>query len=456
MRVARSSLLLGIALLALSAVGGARQTAPLAVVAEMDGIIHPVAVEYIKKAIERADQANAAVVVITLRTPGGLVDSTRDINTAIINARTPVVVFVGPSGGRAASAGFLITIAADVAAMAPGTHIGAAHPVSGDGQKVEDAMEKKMVSDLAGYARTLATQRQRNVDLVEKAVTESQSFTEQEALKASPPLIDIVAADVPELLRKLDGRSVTRFDGRTVTLNLANARTERLDMTWAEHILSALAHPQIAYLLLTLGTLGLTIELWNPGSVLPGVVGGICLLLAFFAFSVLPVSYAGLGLMLFGILLLILEVKVTSFGLLALGGVTSLLLGSMMLMDTPLPELQIGLRLILPVTLAVSGIILFLVRLAVEAQRTPSVTGEVGMIGETGRALSSIEPGGVGRVQTRGEIWTATANEPITSGDGVRVLGVKGLLLTVARELGVHDQQASPSAGPARSPSPRV
>jgi membrane-bound serine protease (ClpP class) len=395
-------------------------------------------------------------VVITLRTPGGLVDSTRDINTAIINARTPVVVFVGPSGGRAASAGFLITIAADVAAMAPGTHIGAAHPVSGDGQKVEDAMEKKMVSDLAGYARTLAAQRQRNVELVEKAVTESQSFTEQEALNASPPLIDMVAADVPELLRKLDGRSVTRFDGRTVTLNLANARTERLDMTWAEHILSALAHPQIAYLLLTLGTLGLTIELWNPGSVLPGVVGGICLLLAFFAFSVLPVSYAGLGLMLFGILLLILEVKVTSFGLLALGGVTSLLLGSMMLMDTPLPELQIGLRLILPVTLAVSGIILFLVRLAVEAQRTPSVTGEVGMIGETGRALSSIEPGGVGRVQTRGEIWTATANEPITSGDGVRVLGVKGLLLTVARELGVADQQASPSAGPARRPAPRV
>jgi membrane-bound serine protease (ClpP class) len=455
MRVVRSSLLLGLALLALSAVGGARQNAPVVVLAEMDGIIHPVAVEYIKKAIERADREGAAVVVITLRTPGGLVDSTRDINTAIINARTPVVVFVGPSGGRAASAGFLITMAADVAAMAPGTHIGAAHPVSGDGQKVEDAMEKKMVSDLAGYARTLAAQRQRNVDLVEKAVTESQSFTDQEALNASPPLIDVVAADVPELLRKLDGRSVTRFDGRTVTLDLANARSERLDMTWAEHILSALAHPQIAYLLLTLGTLGLTIELWNPGSVLPGVVGGICLLLAFFAFQVLPVSYAGLGLMLFGILLLILEVKVTSFGLLALGGVTSLLLGSMMLMDTPLPELQIGLRLILPVTLAISGIILFLVRLGVEAQRTPSVTGEVGMIGETGRALSSIEPGGVGRVQTRGEIWTATANEPITTGDGVRVLGVKGLLLTVARELGVADQAAS-SGAPTRTPSPRV
>jgi membrane-bound serine protease (ClpP class) len=457
MRLARSSLLLGIALVALSAVSGARQSAPLAVVAEMDGIIHPVAVEYIKKAIDRADQSDAAIVVINLRTPGGLVDSTRDINTAIINARTPVAVFVGPSGGRAASAGFLITIAADVAAMAPGTHIGAAHPVTGDGQKIEDAMEKKMVSDLAGYARTLATQRKRNVELVEKAVTESQSYTDQEALKASPPLIDLVAVDVPDLLQKLDGRSVTRFDGRTVTLHLTNATTERIEMTLSERVLSAIAHPQIAYLLLTLGTLGLTIELWNPGSIAPGVVGGICLLLAFFAFQVLPISYAGLGLMLFGVLLLILEVKVTSFGLLAIGGVTSLLLGSMMLMDSPLPELQIGLRMILPVTLAVSAIILFLVRLAVQAQRAPSVTGDEGMIGEVGRALSSIEPGGVGRVQTRGEIWTATANEPITTGDGVRVLGVKGLLLTVARELGMPDRTAvGPNTPSADSPSARV
>jgi membrane-bound serine protease (ClpP class) len=433
MRAVRSSLVLGMALLALSAAGGARQPAPTVVVAEVDGIIHPVAAEYLRKAIDRADQSNAALLVITLRTPGGLVDSTRDINTAIINAKTPVAVFVGPSGGRAASAGFLITMAADVAAMAPGTHIGAAHPVSGDGQKVEDTMEKKMVSDLAGYARTLATQRKRNVELVEKAVTESRSFTDQEALHSSPPLIDLVAPDVADLLKQLDGRTVTRFDGRTVTLQLTNAATERLDMTTSERVLSALAHPQIAYLLLTLGTLGLTIELWNPGSILPGVVGGICLLLAFFAFQVLPISYAGLALMLFGVALLILEVKVTSFGLLAVGGITSLLLGSMMLMDSPLPELQIGLRMILPVTLAVSGIILFLVRLAVEAQRTPSVTGDVGMIGETGQAMSSIEPGGVGRVLTHGEIWTATANEPITAGDVVRVVGVKGLLLTVTR-----------------------
>jgi membrane-bound serine protease (ClpP class) len=443
MRAACSSLVLGVALLALSTVGGARQDGPVAYLVEVDGIIHPVAVEYIRSAIERADDANAAILVITLRTPGGLVDSTRDINTAIIGAKTPVAVFVGPSGGRAASAGFLITMAADVAAMAPGTHIGAAHPVSGDGQKVDDTMEKKMVSDLAGYARTLATQRKRNVALVEQAVTESRSFTEQEALNASPPLIDLVVADVPELLKRLDGRTVTRFDGRTATLHTAGATLERLEMTWAQRFLSALAHPQIAYLLLTLGTLGLTIELWNPGAILPGVVGGICLLLAFFAFQVLPVSYAAIGLMMFGIVLLILEIKVTSFGLLAIGGITSMLLGSIMLMDTPIPELQIGLRMILPVTLALSGIILFLVRLAVDAQRTPSVTGNEGMVGETGKALSSIESGGVGRVLTHGEIWTATADEPITAGDAVRVVRVKGLLLTVRRAPGATAEAGS-------------
>jgi membrane-bound serine protease (ClpP class) len=403
-------------------------------VAEWDGIIHPVAVEFVRGAIERADTANAAVLVLTLRTPGGLVDSTRDINTAIIGSKTPVAVFVGPSGGRAASAGFLITIAADIAAMAPGTHIGAAHPVAGDGQKVDETMEKKMVSDVAGYARTLAAQRKRNVELVEQAVTESRSFTEQEALKASPALIDIIAPDVPALLEQLDGRQITRFDGRTETLRTANATIERVELSWAQRFLSMLAHPQIAYLLLTLGTLGLTIELWNPGSILPGVAGGICLLLAFFAFQVLPVNLAGVALIIFGIILLIFEVKVTSYGLLGAGGVLSLLLGSIMLIDSPLPEMQVGLRLIVPITLAVSGILLFLVRLAVQAQLTRSVTGEVGMIDKLGKALSAIVPGGVGSVRTHGEIWTAQSAEPINAGETVRVVGVNGLMLTVRPE----------------------
>lgn len=407
---------------------------PVVYLAEVDGIIHPVSAEYLRGAIGQADSAGAALIVITLRTPGGLVDSTRDINTAILAAKTPVVVFVGPSGSRAASAGFLITMAADVAAMAPGTHIGAAHPVAGNGQQVDEVMAKKMASDVAGYARTIATQRKRNVDLVEKAVTESRTYTEQEALDARPPLIDLLASDVPDLLRKLDGRTVNRFDGHAVTLHTANAVTRSVSMTWAQRTLSALAHPQIAYLLLMLGTLGLTVELWSPGAVLPGVAGGICLLLAFFAFQVLPVSAAGILLIMFGIVLLVLEVKVTSYGVLAVGGIVSLLLGSLMLVDSPLPELQVGLRLIVPVSIAVGGIVLFLVRLAVGAQRHRAVTGDAGMLDEVGRALTSFERGSVGQIQAHGEIWTARADVPIHAGDPVRVVAVKGLMLTVDPE----------------------
>jgi membrane-bound serine protease (ClpP class) len=415
---------------------GAQQPATLPVVytTEVDGIIHPVATAHIRRTIDQADAAKADLVVIFLRTPGGLVDSTRDINTAIIQAKTPVAVYVAPSGSRAASAGFLITMAADIAVMAPGTHIGAAHPVSGDGQKVDDTMAKKMTSDVAGYARTIAQQRKRNVNLVELAVTESRTFTEQEAVSASPPLIDFVASDIDDLLRKLDGRTVARFDGRTQTLRTAGAVRRTVEMTWGQKILSAVAHPQIAYLLLMLGTLGLTVEMWNPGAIFPGVVGGICLLLAFFAFQVLPVSYAGVLLILFGLVLLILEIKVTSFGLLGIGGVLSLFFGSILLMDSPLPELQIGLRLIIPVTLSLSVILLFLVQLAVKSQRIQSVTGEAGMVGALGRALTPIEPATPGRVSTHGEIWSATSSEPISAGDTVRVVAVQGLQLTVRSE----------------------
>src|SRR5262245_59554798 len=291
MRTACTSLAAGLMLLGLSSSFEARQaaSAPVVYLAEVDGIIHPVAAEYVRSAIQQADAAGAALLVVTLHTPGGLVDSTRDINSAMIAAKTPVAVFVGPAGTRAASAGFLITIAADIAAMAPRTHIGAAHPVSGDGEKVDEVMAKKMTSDVAGYARTLATQRKRNVKLVEEAVTDSRTYTEQEAIDAKPPLIDVVANDVPDLLKKLDGRTVTRFDGKTAVLHTACASTHTVSMTWAQRVLSVVAHPQIAYLLLMLGTLGLTIELWSPGAVLPGVAGGVCLLLAFFALQVLPV-----------------------------------------------------------------------------------------------------------------------------------------------------------------------
>jgi membrane-bound serine protease (ClpP class) len=426
--------LLALGIVAVATLGAsALDRAPVVETATVDGIIHPVTSEFMRSAIAKADADGAALIVFTLHTPGGLLDSTRDINNAIIAAKTPVAIFVGPAGNRAASAGFLITMAADVAAMAPGTHIGAAHPVAGDGQKVDDTMAKKMASDTAAYARTLAAQRGRNVALVEQAVTESRSFTEREAAEAAPPLIDVIATDVPDLLKKLDGRTIRRFNGSTATLKLAGAEVRTIDMTFAQHVLSAIAHPQIAYLLLTLGTLGLTIELWSPGAVLPGVAGGICLLLAFFALQVLPVNYAGLLLILLGFVLLVLEVKVTSHGVLAVGGIMSLLFGSLMLIDSPQPEMQIGLRLILPVTLSLAGILLFLVTIGVRAQAQPVTTGESGMLHASGRALTSIAPGGVGRVATHGEIWTATAAEPIGKDDSVVVTAVHGLTVTVRR-----------------------
>jgi len=428
-----NKLLTATGLIAAVALVSAADRAPIIEEATYDGIIHPVSAEFMRSAIAKADAEGAALIIFTLHTPGGLLDSTRDIDNAIIGAKTPVAVFVGPAGNRAASAGFLITIAADIAAMAPGTHIGAAHPVNGNGEKVDDVMAKKMASDTAAYARTLASQRKRNVQLVEQAVTESRSYTDQEAISASPPLIDVIAIDVADLIKKLDGRTVRRFDGSTVTLKLTGADVRHVEMTFPQRVLSAIAHPQIAYLLLTLGTLGLTIELWSPGAILPGVAGAICLLLAFFALQVLPVSYAGVLLILLGFVLLIIEVKVTSHGLLAVGGVASLFFGSMMLIDSPQPEMQVGLRLILPVTIALSGILLFLVRLGVKAQTQPAVTGESGMLHSLADALTSIEPGGVGRVRTRGEIWTATSSEPIHEGERVVVTDVKGLLLTVRR-----------------------
>src|SRR5437870_5028193 len=258
-------------------------SAPAVYSAEVDSIIHPVSAEYMIETMDRADQAGAALVVFTLRTPGGLVDSTREIVTHMLAAKTPVAVYIGPSGARAASAGFILTIAADVAAMAPGTHIGAAHPVAGNGEKIDDTMAKKMAADVAAYVRTLATARRRNVPLAEEAVNESRAFTENEARTASPPLVDLIASDVPDLVRQLDGRSISRFNGTTVVLRTAGAQVVPVSMTLRQRVLSTIANPTIAYMLMSLGMLGLTIELWSPGAVLPGIVGGVSLLLAFFA-----------------------------------------------------------------------------------------------------------------------------------------------------------------------------
>jgi membrane-bound serine protease (ClpP class) len=407
---------------------------PVVYTADVDSIIHPVSADFMIATMAQADQAGAALVVFTLRTPGGLVDATRDIVTHMIAAKTPVAVFVGPSGARAASAGFLLTIAADVAAMAPGTHIGAAHPVSGNGEPSDDTMSKKAAEDVAAYARTLASARGRNVDLAAEAVRNSRAFTNAEAIAASPPLVDVIAADVPDLLRKVDGRTVRRFDGRAEVLHTANARIVPVAMSLRQRVLSFAANPNIAYLLLSLGTLGLTIELWSPGAIVPGVVGSVSLLLAFFALQILPVNIAGLLLLLLGILLLVLEIKVTSFGLLTAGGLVSLTFGSMMLFDSNAPELQVSLRVIIPVVLGCVAIAASLVRLAVASQRRPPVSGAAGLVGSHGEALSPLGPETTGQVLAHGEIWRARAEAPIAKGDTVTIESVDGLTLTVRED----------------------
>lgn len=412
----------------------AQAPAPVVFTAEVDSIIHPVSAEFMVETMARADRAKATLLVFTLETPGGLLDSTRVIVARMLRTSTPVAIFVAPSGARAASAGFVLTMAADIAAMAPGTHIGAAHPVSGTGVTPDATAAKKAEEDVAAYVRTLATGRRRNVMLAGQAVSESKAFTEREARDAAPPLIDLIATDLPDLLHQLDGHLVRRFDGTEIVLRTSGAAIVPIDMTLRQRILGVIAHPDVAYGLLSLGMLGLTIELWNPGAVLPGVVGGLSLLLASFALQLLPVNYAGLGLMLFGLLLLGLEIKVTSYGLLSLGGVLSLVFGSLILIDSPSSELQVSFRLILPVAAGFVVVSLVLVRLGLAAQRQPAATGVAAMIGRSGHAVLAIGPGTTGQVMVRGELWRASATEPVPAGALVRVVHIDGLTLTVVKQ----------------------
>jgi membrane-bound serine protease (ClpP class) len=400
------------------------------IVTEIDGIIQPITAEYFTDAIDAADTSGAELVVLVLRTPGGLLDSTRSMVSRMITSRAPVVVFVGPSGARAASAGFILLIAADVAAMAPATHAGAAHPVSGSGEKMDDTTSQKAASDVAAYVRTLAEARGRNVSLAADAVLQSRAFTDREALDATPPLIDLTAKDVDDVLMRLDGRTIKRFDGRSTTVHTKDAEVRRRDMTRRQQFLSAIAHPQVSYILMTLGLLGLTVELWNPGLIAPGVVGGLCLLLAFFAFQILPVNMAGLLLVVFGIALLVLELKVPSFGALGVGGAVSLILGSVMMTDV-VPGVRVGLGVILPAAIGFAVVFLFLGRLAVRAQMRPPVTGAQALVGQLARARTPLLPDQPGLVDLRGEIWRAVSPVSLIPGQPVRVARVDGLTLTV-------------------------
>lgn len=418
--------LLGLAL----ALGPAAAAGADIPVVELVGVVHAVSAGHVVDAIAKADAAGAPLLVLRLDTPGGLDTSMRQVIDKMLNCRTPIAVFVGPSGARAASAGFLITIVADVAAMAPGTNIGAAHPVSGMGDQMDEVMSKKVTSDAAAYIRSKAQQRGRNAELAEKAVTESKSFTEQEALDAK--LIDLIAKDVPELIRSLDGRQVRRFDGSSERLRLEGQRTFVVSMNWRQQVLSLIARPEVLFLLLLGALAGLGTEISHPGLLFPGIVGVVCLILFLFATQIIPVNYAGVLLILLAIALFVAEIKVSSYGLLTVGGIMAMILGAMMLVDASVPEMRVSLRTLLPAVLAMAAWTLTLVTLVVRSQRLRATTGAEGIVGQAAVAETELSPDGWVRVQ--GERWKATAEAGASAGDRLRVTAVDGLTLRVRKE----------------------
>ena len=433
---AAAGLLAGLAGGALGAVGQGAPADPAdrpagpVVRVRIDSAIHPVAAEFLESALVEADERSAEVVVIELSTPGGLLEATRGMFSAMLAARTPTVVYVAPSGAQAASAGFFLLMAADVAAMAPGTNTGAAHPVGGQGEDIEGTLGDKVEQDSAATIRTLAARRGRNVALAEAAVVESRSFTADEALAEG--LIDLVAPSLQALLVELDGRTLEKGD-RTVTLRTAEAELVTVEMSVFRRVLSVLVNPSLAYIFLSLGMLGLYFELMNPGSVVPGVVGVLFLLLALPALAVLPVNYAGIALIVLSGVLFIAEIKVTSYGLLTLAGILALGLGGIMLFDSPLPALRVSLKLVGGVSLFTLVVVGALTRLGVRAHRSKVRTGNEGMVGEVGRAVEPLVPGSTrpGRVFVHGEYWFATAGSEVPAGTPVEVTAVHGMVLSV-------------------------
>jgi len=447
----------------------------------VDGPVSPVTADYILRGIDKALEEEASLLVVQLDTPGGLMTSTRQIVKALLGAEVPVSVFVAPAGARAASAGVFLTMASHVAAMAPGTNIGAAHPVNigggnplapkkedreeeeppasdaGSEEKEEDegeeggdmeepepaeetgqderrlddesVMAQKIINDTVAFVRSIAQERGRNADWAERAVRESVSVTEREALELS--VIDLIARDTEELLEKADGRTV-KVLGEEVVLDLAEARIVEFPMGWRHRILMALSDPNVAYILMMLGIYGLFFELSNPGVILPGVLGTIFLILAFFSFQVLPINYAGLLLILLALVLFILEVKVVSYGMLSVGGTVSLFLGSIMLFETVEPYYRLSLKVVLSMTALTVLFFLVILGFAVRAQRRKPTTGMEGLIGKVGVVTIPLEP--VGKVRIHGEIWTALADGTYPEGARVRVTGSEGMMLKVEEE----------------------
>lgn len=393
----------------------------------IDGTIQPIAAERVSRAVQAAESRHASALLIELDTPGGLLESTREIVARIESSGVPVIIFVAPSGARAASAGFFILESADVAAMATGTNTGAAHPVSLTGGQPDEVMKAKIENDTAAFLRSYVSRRGRNAEEAEKAVRQSISWTEKEALDLH--LIDLTARDEADLLRQLDGRDFQRFDGSKQTLHLANQPVEELPATLRERVLGWLMDPNIAFLVLAIGGLALYAEFNHPGAIVPGVVGVIFILLTLFALNLLPTRYASLALIALAFVLFALEAKFVTHGVLTVGGIVVLTLGGLLLVDGPIPEMRVKLAVALAVSLPFGLITAFLMSIALRARRNKVVTGSQGLIGELGVACTDLAPGG--KVFVHGELWNAHSRQPLRSGAQIRVVAIRDLELEV-------------------------
>lgn len=409
------------------------QQSPQIFVITVDGSINPSTADFIHKSIEEAKNKNAECLVIRLNTPGGLLKSTRYIVSDLLTSPIPIVVYVSPGGSQSASAGVFITLASNIAVMAPGTNIGASHPVSGDGSKMDSTMSEKVTNDAAAFIRSISEKRKRNVKWSEDAVRNSVSITETEALKDS--VIDLIANDMNDLLTKIDGREVETSTGKKI-LNTKNHTIVNFEESWFQKILGIISDPNIAYILMMIGMWGIILEFYHPGAILPGVTGAICILLGLYGLHTLPINYAGAGLILLAIILFIAEIKVTSYGMLTVAGVIAMFFGSMMLIDTGSSPLEsavdISMNVIITTVVIIAGLFALLAWLVIRTYRRKAMTGESGMIGEIGEVFVDIV-NGTGTVKILGEIWKANSNENISKGQKVKVLEVKDLTIFVQK-----------------------
>jgi membrane-bound serine protease (ClpP class) len=415
-----------------SATADEHPAGPLVLELSLDGEVEPILATYVDEGLADAARRHAALVLITMDTPGGLSDSMKDMIQHILTSSVPVAVYVSPTGARGASAGFYILLSADIAAMAPGTHAGAASPILAIGgfpQQIDEVFRKKINQDAMAFLRSFTERRGRNPVLAEKAITESKAFTEKEALEGK--MIDLIASSPEDLLRQLDGRTITRFEGAQVTLALKNPVRTPFELSSRQKFLARIVQPDVFFVMLILGVLGLYTEFTHPGVIAPGVIGGICLILALYAMQFLPVSLAGLLLILLALAFFILEAKMPSHGVLAVGGVISMFLGAIFLIRSPLTPGGVSIKVALAATLPFAVLAVFLMRLVLRSRKWKTTTGKEELIGSQGVVVKLLQSGAEGMIRVHGELWRAESAQPVQEGKTVRILRVEGLKLYV-------------------------